>query len=453
MTRLRRDVLTGIGIAAGATVGGGVVAADPDSESNPYIAGMRVVHLSPDTPAVDVVVDGSTAYEDVHYGAVTGYLGVDRGATTIRVTPAGDRSDTLLELDRDLGNGDYTFAVVGERSEGTLELLELPETGVEAPDRAGLQFVQASPDLPPADVTFEEEEEPLFEEVEFTGTTSWTTAEPGLYDLRVRPSNAGSDSFDRGLPLYLRPGRDYTVFANGYLTSGDEPRYRWFGLTPTEDGVDEPALARLSVVHAVPDVESVDVYLDGSRVASELLFGFGSGSPWYFRLFPGRHTLTVTVAGDESDVLVDTDLYLPDGDYTVAVSGERGTDTVRAIGYEDDLSDPGEDYSRLRYLHLSPDLGPVDVTYRDGEVAFEHLTFGEAASARAYAPTIRGERFAIREATPDNDGKILLEGPNEEFFEAGELLDKLIVGYRTREDEPGSNRLTVYSGPTPLDPY
>src|SRR3712207_9266002 len=50
---------------------------------------VRVIHASPDAPAVDVFVDGQAALRNVAFPAVSDYLEVPAGAHRVAVAPAG----------------------------------------------------------------------------------------------------------------------------------------------------------------------------------------------------------------------------------------------------------------------------------------------------------------------------------------------------------------------------
>jgi hypothetical protein len=74
-----------IGLAALA-----LLAVAPGAFAQDDMTQIRVAHLSPDAPNVDVWVDGSVALEDVPYEAVSGYLELAAGEHRIQITPTGD---------------------------------------------------------------------------------------------------------------------------------------------------------------------------------------------------------------------------------------------------------------------------------------------------------------------------------------------------------------------------
>jgi hypothetical protein len=76
-------------------------------------ARVRVVHASPDAPAVDVLVDGAAALSDVSYLTASDYVELADGAHNLKVNAAGT-STTVIDADVDLTDGtDYTVIASG----------------------------------------------------------------------------------------------------------------------------------------------------------------------------------------------------------------------------------------------------------------------------------------------------------------------------------------------------
>ena len=60
-------------------------------------ANVRVTHLSPDAPNVDVWVDGAKVLENVPYLAVSSYLQLPAGPYLIQVTPTGETDPKVID--------------------------------------------------------------------------------------------------------------------------------------------------------------------------------------------------------------------------------------------------------------------------------------------------------------------------------------------------------------------
>src|SRR6187551_403638 len=80
---------------------------------------VRVVHASPDAPAVDVYVDGNKALSNVPFFTASDHLPLPAGLHDIKVTPAGDANTAVIDakgVSFEAGNA-YTVAATGTLAE------------------------------------------------------------------------------------------------------------------------------------------------------------------------------------------------------------------------------------------------------------------------------------------------------------------------------------------------
>src|SRR5262245_26862585 len=80
-----------IGAAHGPAAAGVGIAADKSL--------IRVAHLSPDTPGVDVYVDGQRALGNVGFNTVSDYKSVPPGPHRLELRPAGAAADSTPAID------------------------------------------------------------------------------------------------------------------------------------------------------------------------------------------------------------------------------------------------------------------------------------------------------------------------------------------------------------------
>jgi hypothetical protein len=189
-------------------------------------AGVRVIHASPNTPAVDVYVNtvpgaGAPAIPGLAFTQGTGYVPLPTGNYDFRVTPAGATSPVAISalgvgID---GNTDYTIAAIDFFD--SIRPLVLVDNRTQNPNAARIRFVHAAPDVPAVDVGL------LSGSVLFDNTAFGNAADEGYinvpggtYDLGVfLDSNNGL-----ALPLpgiTLQNNVVYTVFAMGSLAQGN----------------------------------------------------------------------------------------------------------------------------------------------------------------------------------------------------------------------------------------
>ena len=78
-------------------------------------ARVRVVHASPDAPAVDVWVDGSVAFSNAPFKGITNYAPLGAGTYNVQVTPTGATTPVVIDANLDLAAAtDYTVVAVGQ---------------------------------------------------------------------------------------------------------------------------------------------------------------------------------------------------------------------------------------------------------------------------------------------------------------------------------------------------
>ncbi len=100
---------------------------------------VRIAHLSPNAPAVDIYVNMTKVVEALAYKSVSPYIPVSETMLNVMVVPAGGTMDqavtpqpVMLMLPTD-AKGYYTVAAVGLLEDQTFELFVLPQDGMVMP--------------------------------------------------------------------------------------------------------------------------------------------------------------------------------------------------------------------------------------------------------------------------------------------------------------------------------
>lgn len=210
-----KSLLAVLGIATAIVVG---FAALVPAASAQETARVRVVHASPDAPAVDVYLDGQRVLSGVEYKMASDYLPVPAGEHTVQVFAAGADPQTdspVIDANVTLDAGiDYTVAAVGTLSE-IKPLVLTDDNAAPAAGKAHVRVVHASPDAPAVDVAVQGGPV-LFSDLAFGEAAGLAPVDAGTYDLEVRPAG----TTDVALPLngvQLQAGKIYTVMAVGLL--------------------------------------------------------------------------------------------------------------------------------------------------------------------------------------------------------------------------------------------
>lgn len=190
---------------------------DDDNVTSPSqgTANVRVAHLSPNAPPVDVYVNGTRALSGVPYKDISNYLPVPSGSVNFKVTPANAATPIVIDATVNLNDGgNYTVAATGLLANIQPLLLE-DDRGTTGQSK--VRFVHTGPDAPAVDVAVTGGPV-LFSNVAFRQATGYPQVAPGTYNLEVRV--AGTSTVALAVPgVSLRPGTNYTIFANGLLSN------------------------------------------------------------------------------------------------------------------------------------------------------------------------------------------------------------------------------------------
>lgn len=177
-------------------------------------ARVRVLHASPDAPAVDVYLNDTIvdALTNVPFGTLSDYLTIPAGDQNIKVYATGTTMDPVIELDATVDAGmAYTIAAVNPvASIDSAVFVDDPSLDYEM---AMVRVVHLSPDAPNVDIA-PDGADPVVSNLAFPDATDYLALPAGTYDLEVRV--AGTDTVALQLdPLDLMGGRAYSVFAIG----------------------------------------------------------------------------------------------------------------------------------------------------------------------------------------------------------------------------------------------
>jgi len=227
----RRSVLCGIGTGTALLVSGNGVAGATRSETgtdDPDLARVRVLHASPDAPAVDVFVDGNAVLEDVTFKTISEYLAVPAATYDVAVAPAGSGVDTaVIETALTLEAGtDYTVAATNKLEHIEPTVFVDDNDAVAPQSRRGrpttqLRVRHLSPDAPAVDIAqtggpgVGSDSMTVAKELSYQTATDALDLKPGKYQFEIRAAGTDQGVFEFAFDPQV--GGTYTAYAVGLL--------------------------------------------------------------------------------------------------------------------------------------------------------------------------------------------------------------------------------------------
>ena len=259
-TAPRRIALALTGAALALATVSPVAAADGD-------AMVRVLHASPDAPAVDVYVDDTEVLSDVPFKTLSDYLALPAGDYQVKVTAAGDAATVVIDAPVTV-KADTKYTIAATNLLASIEPKILVDDANPTTSQSLVRVVHFSPDAGPVDVA-PDGADALITNLEFPNDTGYAELAPGAYDLDVRA--AGTDTVAIDLPeIELEAGRAYSVFAVG--TAADQSLDVVIGVdamaAPATDTVGATGSGASTTAWLVVALTAVVAFAGGARFAT-----------------------------------------------------------------------------------------------------------------------------------------------------------------------------------------
>ncbi|HDX9589789.1 TPA: DUF4397 domain-containing protein [Bacillus pseudomycoides] len=185
----------------------------PHSSEQSLPSYVRILHGSPDSSAVDIVINGQKVVKNISFKQYSPYLSLTQGQYRVDIVPAGGETPIFSTLVPIMGNHAYTLAAIGNADK--LQLLTLTDNTPLPFGQAKIRFVQLSPDAPQVDVSLKDGEK-LFEKVSFKQATDYLQVSPGIADIEITAT--GTKNVILTIPeVKIEANKIYTIVALGYV--------------------------------------------------------------------------------------------------------------------------------------------------------------------------------------------------------------------------------------------
>ncbi len=182
---------------------------------------IRVIHASPDAPAVDVFANGTkvAALSNLAFGHITDYVAVPAGTYSIKVCATAD--NTVCPI----GPVSLNFAAGQQYTIAASDLLAsikatvFTDSPMPTDGKTQVRVVHLSANTPAVDVLTQDKSTTVVSNLAYPKATGYLTLTPGSYDLIVcAHADHSVCPLDPGA-LKLDSGTSYSVFAVGALNA------------------------------------------------------------------------------------------------------------------------------------------------------------------------------------------------------------------------------------------
>ncbi len=399
-------------------------------------ANIRIVHASPDAPAVDVIIDGAVVAANMNFGDATDFMSISPDKHQLQVVPAGSEAASAVidtEFDPDGGQG-YIIAAAGLLADIEAKVYEADMGNLDS-DQSRLRAINLSP----ADGTFDVFQtggDELFNDVDFGEASDYQDVDAATYDLEVRPHDQATVAVS--IPGFdVAAGSAYALLILGLASDNSLQVLPLATAVETHCsrvlGIGTPDDACLRVAHASPDAPPIDVYVNDSLIVEGLEFG---ASTDFIALPEGddREVKIVPSGSPIDNAVFDTNIDLISGHAYELIAVDM-VENIDAMWEDVDLSPLPQGQSRVRVIHAAPDVDGIDVVVTDGPDLFGGVNFKDATD---YV-TLDGTTYDIQVKQGDN----VLIRVTDLVVEPNTVYDIVAIG---RSDD-GSLQLVALTAP------
>jgi hypothetical protein len=413
--------------ASGALANIAPVVAVDDRSPVADMAKIRLVHLSPDAPVVDLRLnnaDGPNVFSTVLFGDAVAYTEVAQGSYVFAVATKGSTDELVrfqavtLEAGNvytvtalgTLAEDDYPFTarVFVDNGNGTTSL-DLVPFADDLVGRADVRFIHTSYDAPAVDVTANSQK--IFGNLAYGASSSYRDLSTGSTNFKVMPAGAMSPVVI-DVDALLEKDISYTAFAADALVN----------IAPVlvvDDRAEIAGAVKIRFAHLSPDAPAVDIKLnDGSGPAVFENYAF-KGVADYTQVNAGNYIFAVTPTGSQMEVVRFLPVSLTASTvYTVVAHGTLSAsddypfvvrvfvDNDAGSAFVDLEADPLDDagQTNVRFIHASYDAPPVDIQVNTVQ-AFSNIAYGNTGGFA----TINAGRKIIRVSATDDPETVVVD--------------------------------------------
>ncbi|NFD57080.1 DUF4397 domain-containing protein [Clostridium botulinum] len=174
---------------------------------------IRILHASPDAPAVDIYINDNLIYKGLSYKSFTEYMPLISMVYSIKVFPTGKKDVPLINKFFFIPpNSIYTIAATNFLKNIALFPILDKKLDNKNPNKAYIRFVHLSPNAPKLD--FYMNGKKIFNSIGYKNITNYSAVDPKNYTLNLKISNT-ENTILTSPNANLKDDKYYTVYAVG----------------------------------------------------------------------------------------------------------------------------------------------------------------------------------------------------------------------------------------------
>ncbi len=331
-------------------------------------AKVRVLHASPDAPAVDVFVNDKAIATNAPFKAATGFSTISAGRGSVKVNPTGS-SASVINATPDF-NQNRSYTIIAANKVAAIEPIVIDDDGAQpAAGQVKVRVVHGAPSAPAVDIYVTAPAAalagatPTLPNVPFKTVSSVLQIAAANYQIRVTVAGSKTPVFDSG-SVALAGGSDLVLVAVDQ--SGGNSPISLIGLTadPATPKIElNDISSKLRVMHASPDAPNVDVLVDNAVALSNVPYPANSD---FLSVPSGARNVKVNAAGSSTTVINVNPTLAAGKAYTAYAVGFLAA--IEPLLVEDNLAAATANNAKIRVIHGSPDAPRVDVLANNAKV-------------------------------------------------------------------------------------
>ena len=192
--------------------------AGPTTAAEPAM--VRVLHASPDAPAVDVYVNGGKVgapLANLVFGDLSAYVALPAGTYDLKVCAAADASVCPIVANGVVLTAGTHYTIAATNVLASIEAQIITDAPAPVADKTQVRVVHFSADTPAVDVLTQDGSAKVVDNLAYPNATGYLTLDAGSYDLKVCAHADNTVCPLDPAALALEAGHSYSVFAIGSL--------------------------------------------------------------------------------------------------------------------------------------------------------------------------------------------------------------------------------------------